>query len=137
MTEVKRPSLREAARRGLVANQQAKQSPPPKPAPPPVAAEAQPAKPAEAVTPTETTPQAKQTRREKPRPHIARLPHGATFHLVYDADAVKWAGTLTIPAPGSGIFKESVVSADDGAVFALLQRLDRKFRGLPPGEAVV
>ena len=56
--------------------------------------------------------------------------YGATFHVVYDAEALKWSGTLTIPAPGSGIFKESVVSADDGAVFALLQRLDRKFRGV-------
>ncbi len=77
----------------------------------------------------ETETPAKQPRREKPRPHIARLPHGATFHVVYDAEALRWSGTLTIPAPGSGIFKESVVSADDGAVFALLQRLDRKYRG--------
>jgi hypothetical protein len=45
------------------------------------------------------------------------------------AEAVKWTGTLTIPPPGSGIYKESVVSADDSALFALLQRLDRKFRG--------
>jgi hypothetical protein len=42
-----------------------------------------------------------------------------------------------IPARGSGIFNESVVSADNGALFALLQRLDRKFRGVeeePPTE---
>ncbi len=70
-----------------------------------------------------------QPRREKPRPRLGRLPNGATFHVVFDAEAVKWTGTLTIPVPGSGIFKESVVSADDGTVFALLKRLDRKFRG--------
>jgi hypothetical protein len=66
----------------------------------------------------------------RPKPRLGRLPHGSTFHVVYAAEAVKWSGTLTIPAPGSGIFKESAVSADDGAVFALLQRLDRKFRGV-------
>jgi hypothetical protein len=31
---------------------------------------------------------------------------------------------LNNPAPEAGVFKESVVSADDGAVFNLLQRLD-------------
>ena len=138
MNEVKRPSLREAARRGVEANRQAKQAaPPPKPTPAPVPAAPPPppAKPVEAVTPTEKQTQAKQPRREKPRPHIARLPHGATFLLRFDAEAVRWAGTLTIPAPGSGIFKESVVSADDGAVFALLQRLDRKLQGHGRGAA--
>jgi hypothetical protein len=169
MNEVKRPSLREAARRGAEANRQAQQNlTPPKPAP--VAA-----KPAEvvkascghevAVGPCKPAFQAerlkklagqscpeckrkaqqeregveqdtarkrreeKASREPRPKPRLGRLPHGATFHVVYDAEAVKWSGTLTIPAPGSGIFRETVVSADDGALFALLQRLDRKFRG--------
>jgi hypothetical protein len=59
-----------------------------------------------------------------------RLPHGANVNLTWDAEPGKWLGTLTIPPAHSGIFKESVVSADDGALFALLQRLDRKFRGV-------
>ena len=44
---------------------------------------------------------------------------------------------LNNPAPEAGVFKESVASADDGALFSLLQRLDRKFRGVeeePPTE---
>ena len=167
---MKRPSLREAARRG--ANRQARDAaPPPKPTPAP-------AKPAEALKATascghevdvgpckpafqaerlkklaaspcseckrkaqqerEAAEQeaarkrrkAKAARQPRPKPRLGRLPHGSTFHVVYDAEAVKWSGTLTIPPPGSGIFKESVVSADDGALFALLQRLDRKFRGV-------
>jgi hypothetical protein len=178
MNEVKRPSLREAARRGAEANRQAKQPMPAKPTPPPVVAASQQAKPAEAamvkascghevdVGPCKpaflaerlkklaglpcpdckrkaqqereaaeqesarTRREEKEAREPRPRPRLGRLPHGSTFHVVYDAEAVKWSGTLTVPAPGSGIFKESVVSADDGAVFALLQRLDRKFRGV-------
>jgi hypothetical protein len=90
------------------------------------------AKPAEAVAPTTTPAPDKPATppRVKQQPRLSRPPNGATFHVVYDAEAVKWSGTLTIPAPRSGTFKESVVSADDGAVFALLQRLDRKFRGM-------
>jgi hypothetical protein len=72
----------------------------------------------------------KAARPPRPKPRLGRLPNGSTFHVVYDAEAVRWCGTLTIPAPRSGIFKESVVSADDGALFALLQRLDRKYRGV-------
>jgi hypothetical protein len=171
MNDLKRPSLKEAARRGAEANRQAQlAAPPTKPTPAP-------AKPAEVVTAScgheitvepggkpafqaerlkklaslpcpdckrksqqerEAAEQEaarlrreeKETRPPKLKPRLSRLPHGATFHVVYDAEAVKWTGTLTIPAPRSGIFKESVVSADDGAVFGLLQRLDRKFRGL-------
>jgi hypothetical protein len=174
MNDVKRPSLREAAKRGAEANRREREVAPPKPtsAPAKPAAEVAkataacghevdvgPCKPAfiaqrakqlagqpcsdckqKAQQERETAEReaarkrreekASEPRREKPRPHIARLPHGATFHLRYDAEAVRWSGTLTIPAPGSGIFKESVVSADDGAVFALLQRLDRKYRGM-------
>ena len=177
MNEVKRPSLREAARRGAEANRQAKPAAPPsKPTPAPV-------KPAEAATvkascghevdvgpckpaflaerlkklagqPCTDCKRKAQAEREaaeqeaarlrreekaarepRPKPRLGRLPHGSTFHVVYDAEAIRWAGTLTIPAPGSGIFKESVVSADDGALFALLQQLDRKFRGVEQEES--
>jgi hypothetical protein len=155
MNDVKRPSLREAARRG--ANRQARPAAPPPPKPTPA-----PAKPTEAVkvtaacgheidvapckpafqaerlkklaslpcpeckrkaqTEREATEQEaarkrreeKEARTPRPKPRLGRLPHGSTFHVVYDAEAVRWSGTLTIPAPGSGIFKESVVSADDG-----------------------
>jgi hypothetical protein len=77
MNEVKRPSLREAARRGAEANRQAKQPVTPKPTPTL-------AKPVEVVafmaSPTPEKPTA--PRREKPRRRVARLPHGATFHVV-------------------------------------------------------
>jgi hypothetical protein len=46
------------------------------------------------------------------------------FPRRFDGAVRRW------PRPGSGIYKESVVSADDAAVFSLLQRLDRKFRGV-------
>ena len=134
MNEVKRPSLREAARRGVEANRQAKQAPsPPKPTPAPVPAATQPAQPAEAATLTEKQPQAKQTRREKPRPRLGRLPHGATFHVVYDGMAVRWSGTLTVPQ--GGIYNATVVSGEESAVFTLLMSLDRAYRKLPAEEA--
>ena len=79
----------------------------------------------------------KATRPPRPKPRLSRLPYCSTFHVVYDAEAVRRSGTLTIPAPRSGIFKESVVSADNGALFALLQRLDRKYRGVEEEESAV
>jgi hypothetical protein len=127
MNEVKRPSLREAARRGAEANRQTKQhAPAPKPKPTVAVA-----KPAEAVKPTATpaTEKATEPRREKPRPRLARLPHGSTFHVVYDAEAVKWSGTLTVPQ--GGIYNGSVTTGEDSAVFALLMQLDRAYRRLP------
>ena len=169
MTEVKRPSLIAAARRGA---QQA--APPPKATPTP-------AKPFEAVEDVTFTaacghtitavpsgkpafqaerlkklagqpcPEckrkaqqereaaeqeaARQRREEKaarlPRakPRLGRLPHGATFHVVYDAEAVKWSGTLTVPQ--GGIYNASVTTGEDSAVFALLMKLDRLYRKLP------
>jgi hypothetical protein len=60
----------------------------------------------------------------------AALPHGTNVNITWDAEAGKWLGTLTIPPPRSGIFKESVISADDSALFTLCQRLDRKVRDL-------
>jgi hypothetical protein len=70
----------------------------------------------------------KEARPPRPKPRLSRLPHGATFHVVYDAEAVKWSGTLTVP--NRGIYQGAVVTADDSALFTLLQLLDRKFRGL-------
>jgi hypothetical protein len=173
MNDVKRPSLREAARRGAEVNRQSREATPPKPTPAP----AMPVEAVEAVTFTaacgheitavpsgkaafqavrlkklaclpcpeckrkaqqerEAAEQeaARQRREEKearpprPKPRLSRLPHGATFHVVYDAEAVKWSGTLTVP--NRGIYQGAVVTADDSALFTLLQLLDRKFRGL-------
>jgi hypothetical protein len=185
MNDVKRPSLRETARRGADANRQAKPAaPPPKPTPPPVKpAEAgaaveevtitaacghtitaaplgKPAFMAERLKKLAANPcpdckrkaqqereaaeqeaarlrreekAAREPRREKPRPRLARLPHGSTFHVVYDAEAVKWSGTLTVPA--GGIYNASVTTAEDSAVFGLLMQLDRAYRHIPAEEA--
>jgi hypothetical protein len=73
------------------------------------------------------------SRRPRPDPRITRLPHGATFHVVFDAAAVKWTGTLTVPR--GGIYNGSVTAGEDAAVFALLTKLDRAYRGLPDGNA--
>jgi hypothetical protein len=49
-----------------------------------------------------------------------RLPDGAKFEVVYDAGKTQWTGTLTV----SG----KVFSGSAGALFTLLNRLDRHFR---------
>jgi hypothetical protein len=61
----------------------------------------------------------KAAREPRPKPRLGRLPHGATFHIVYDAEAVKWSGTLTVPQ--GGIYNASVTTGEDSAVFGLLQ----------------
>jgi len=171
MNEVKRPSLRETARRGAEANRPANQAAPPKPTPTP-------AKPAELVKAScghevdvglckpmfmaerlkklasqpcpdckrkaqqerEAAEQeearkrredkaAREPRREKPRPRLARLPHGANFNVTWDAEAGKWSGTLTVPQ--GGIYNGSVTTGEDSAVFGLLMQLDRAYRKLP------
>jgi hypothetical protein len=174
MNEVKRPSLREAARRGAEANRQAKPAAPtvkPAPASAGLAGAARvkascgheidvgPCKPvflAERLKKLAGQPcpdckrkaqqeresaeqEAARLRREekaarppRPKPRLGRLPHGATFHVIYDAEAVKWSGTLTVPA--GGIYNGSVTTGDDSAVFALLMKLDRLFRKLPAEE---
>jgi hypothetical protein len=175
MNDLKRPSLREAARRGAEANRPANQATPPKTTPTP-------AKPAEAVKATaacgheidvgpckptflaerlkklagQSCPECKRkaqqereaaeqeaarkqrdekaAREPRPKPRLGRLPHGAMFHVVYDAEAVKWSGKLTVPA--GGIYNASVTMGEDSAVFGLLMQLDRAYRKLPAEEGV-
>ena len=64
-----------------------------------------------------------------PKPRFGRLPYNATFHVVYDAEAVKWSGTLTVPQ--GGIYNASVTTGENSAVFGLLKQLDRAYRKLP------
>jgi hypothetical protein len=68
----------------------------------------------------------------RPKPRLGRLPHGAPFHVVYDAEAVKWSGTLTVPV--GGIYNASVTTGEDSTVFALLMALDKAYRKLPTAE---
>jgi hypothetical protein len=75
----------------------------------------------------------KAARQPRPKPRLGRLPHGSTFHVVYDAEAVKWSGTLTVPQ--GGIYNASVTTGEDSAVFALLMKLDRAYRKLPSEDA--
>jgi hypothetical protein len=49
-----------------------------------------------------------------------RLPDGAKFEVVYDSGKTQWSGTLTV---GGKVFSGSA-----GALFTLLNRLDRQFR---------
>jgi hypothetical protein len=46
---------------------------------------------------------------------------------------VRLTGTLTVPA--GGIYNGSVTTGEDSAVFALLQRLDRKYRRMEEEKA--
>jgi hypothetical protein len=50
-----------------------------------------------------------------------RLPDGSRFDVGYDATAVRWIGTLTIP--GVPVF-----TAGAGGVYGLLAALDRQYR---------
>lgn len=50
-----------------------------------------------------------------------RLPHGSRFEVTYDAEAVQWSGTFTVP--GYGQF-----GGRAGGVFGLLSKLDIFFR---------
>ena len=58
-----------------------------------------------------------------------RLPDGAKFEVVYDSGKTQWTGTLTV---GGNVFSGSA-----GALFTLLNRLDRQYRlyarGTAPG----
>jgi hypothetical protein len=74
----------------------------------------------------------KAAREPKAKPRLGRLPHGSTFHVVYDAEAVKWSGTLTVPV--GGIYNGSVTTGEDSAVFGLLMQLDRAYRHMPAEE---
>ena len=62
----------------------------------------------------------------------AALPHGANVNLTWDAEAGKWARTLTVPQ--GGIYNGSVTTGEDSAVFGLLMALDRAYRHLPTEE---
>jgi len=75
-------------------------------------------------------------RKEKAvRPAVERLPHGSAFAVSYDAQAVKWSGTLTVTTPEGG----KVFEGEAGGVFKLLSALDGQFRdwlaarAAPPG----
>lgn len=53
-----------------------------------------------------------------------RLPDGASFHTVYEADLQRWQGTLTVRTDaGATTFVDSC-----SGVFGLLTRLDRQFK---------
>jgi hypothetical protein len=58
------------------------------------------------------------------RPVIERLPHASEFHVAYDAQAVKWSGTLTVTTPEGG----QVFEGEAGGVFRLLSLLDGMYR---------
>jgi hypothetical protein len=74
----------------------------------------------------------KAAREPRPKPRLGRLPHGSTFHVVFDSEAVKWSGTLTVPQ--GGIYNGNVTTGEDSAVFGLLMQLDRAYRKLPAKE---
>ena len=64
-------------------------------------------------------------RKEKAvRPAVERLPHGSAFAVSYDAQAVKWSGTLTVTTPEGG----KVFEGEAGGVFTLLSALDGQYR---------
>jgi hypothetical protein len=64
-------------------------------------------------------------RKEKAaRPAVERLPHGSAFEVSYDAQAMKWAGTLTVTTPEGG----QVFQGEAGGVFRLLTALDAQYR---------
>jgi hypothetical protein len=74
--------------------------------------------------------------KERPaRPAVERLPHGSAFAVSYDAQAVKWSGTLTVTTPEGG----KVFEGEAGGVFKLLSALDGQYRdwlavrAAPPG----
>jgi hypothetical protein len=73
---------------------------------------------------------ARQRRAERPqaRKIPPRLPDGATFHVVYDAAATEWSGSLTVEA--------TTFTAKAGAVFRLLRELDRLYRAALSGNAL-
>ena len=50
-----------------------------------------------------------------------RLPDGSSFAVAYDAVAVRWRGTLTVPLVAT-------FQAEAGAVFKLLGTLDQQYR---------
>lgn len=58
---------------------------------------------------------------------LARLPDGAEFHVVFDAEKVSWSGTLKVTSEEHG---EIVLSAERGPLFTLLGTLDVQFRRL-------
>ncbi len=64
----------------------------------------------------------------------SRLPDGARFEASYDATAIVWTGTLTVPGPDGSPPIEVTESA--GAVFTLLGVLDLKYRA-KAGNAVI
>jgi hypothetical protein len=74
-------------------------------------------------------------RKAAARPVVERLPHGSAFAASFDAQAVKWSGTLTVTTPEGG----QVFAGEAGGVFRLLSLLDGQYRewlaarATPPG----
>ena len=57
---------------------------------------------------------------ERERQERSRLPHGATFHVEYDAAAVLWRGSLSVEG--------RTFTGEASAVFRLLRSLDDAYR---------
>ncbi len=70
-------------------------------------------------------------RKAAARPAVERLPHTSEFHVAYDAQAVKWSGTLTVTTPEGG----KVFEGEAGGVFRLLTALDAQYRQWAAGQA--
>jgi hypothetical protein len=62
---------------------------------------------------------------------VTPLPHGSAFAVSYDAQAVRWSGTLTVTTPEGG----KVFEGEAGAVFKLLSALDAQYREWLAGRA--
>lgn len=61
----------------------------------------------------------------KPEHNAGRLPDGAKFEVAYNAADEQWTGSLTVAG--------QAFTGSAGALFTLLNRLDRKYRqSLPP-----
>jgi hypothetical protein len=63
---------------------------------------------------------------DRPRgPQSGRLPDGSRFEVAYDASQERWAGTLTVPAPGGGAL---TFTGSGSGLFPLLSALDTQYR---------
>jgi hypothetical protein len=67
-----------------------------------------------------TEVQDKTQSQDKSQTGARRLPHGATFHVAYDATKMEWSGSLRVPDKGE-------FQAAATGVFKLLQQLDQQY----------